>query len=240
MTRRGSPASASSSSRTSPAVTDRTVPPLAATISAVRCTVCRPAAAETPGSWSHSACSRPNPSPSRVRARPRTRAPLPRASADTSQPSEGRTRSAQIATVSAAHNSACRPSRCRPRSCSHAAGSCRQPAPARSAPLASHRSCQCLAWLRGQPVQQQGQPADASLLALGIVQHERRAGQPLPGGVAWLQGGGPAVRHGPRRGNARASTSRAVGAAGGATSGRPDDGGHHAPFPNSTSSVSGR
>ncbi len=108
----------------------------------MRWTPCRPARAETPGSRSHSSCSRLSPSPSRVRAMPRTRAPLPLASADTSQPSEGRIRSAQIATVSAAHSSACRPSRCRPQSRSHCAGSCRHPAPALSAPLASHRSCQ--------------------------------------------------------------------------------------------------
>ena len=241
MTAARAPASASSSSRTSPAVIDRTAAALG------RDDQRGAVHGLSSGRGGHAGIVRrtapaaaANPSASRVRARPRTRAPFPRASADTSQPSEGRTRSAQIATVSAADNSACRHSRSgRGRAATPPAAAASQRRRA-SAPLASQRSCQVAPGCSSSQSSSRASPRTRRCLGA------RRPPATNGGRVSCSQ----AVSRGCRwrasrqaraaRGNrARAASPRCRSAA---RIVRPlaMHGGHDAPFPNSTSSVSGR
>ena len=209
-------------------------------ITELRCRVRSRARAEIPECPSQRCRNRANPAGSRVRARSRARAPLTAAAA-TSQLSEGRMRSAQIATFSAADNSARSHRDRRPWSLQ----------PAQSAPAASQLRRPQRRWPASgpamsrpaglQPVEQPGQPADP--FALGCRRSSRTNGGLVtcsrpPRGPA---GGGPVRGHRPRRESVRAPIPAwLLERRRPRRPGRSPPDGHDAPFPNRTSRVSGR
>ena len=116
-------------------------PPLAPMMTAPRCRTCARASGETCGSRSHSSRSRANPSASLAACMPDQVAAAHHRTREPAQP--GRTTSAQITVSKAADSRPSRASEYWPRLAQPAApGHRRQPRPAVSAPLASHRSCQ--------------------------------------------------------------------------------------------------
>ena len=120
-------------------------------MTAPRCRTCARASGETCGSRSHSSRSRANPSGSLADCIPVTRWP-PRITEPANQLMPGRTTSAQITVSKAADSRPSRASEYWPRLASQPAGTSRQPRPALSAPLASHRSCQLSpGWASSQP-----------------------------------------------------------------------------------------
>ena len=74
-------------------------------------------------------------------------------------------------------------------------GTSRQPRPALSAPLASHRSCQLSPGWSSSQSSSRRQPEHALLLRAGAVRCERRAGQPPECLFAVCRGRGPAGGH---------------------------------------------
>ena len=162
---------------TSPTVMSFSVPPLAAMISAQRDRVRLRAATGThaEAQWAR---SRAKPSGSRDAARLATRQPLV-ANPASSQLSEGRTMSAAIATTSAPANAPWAHLR-RPAVIGQPR---RGHLPPRGASgVGSARSPALLpggARLIRQPADQQLDADSAQMLAVGVVKHERRQGQPL-------------------------------------------------------------
>ena len=167
---------------------------------------------------------------------PVTRGP-PRITEPANQLSEGRTTSAQITVSKRRGQPPRRASGVLAAAGSQPAGTSRQPRPAVSAPLASHRSCQLSPGWSSSQSSSQASPSARCLLAAGASRCERRAGQPLEvsSGLPWW----PASRRHRTRGKPGAH----------ARAGEPEPGnpahpapgrGHDAPFPNRTSSVSGR
>ena len=235
-------ASASSSSRTSPTVISASRPPLAAEDDRARCSVVLsgrggqvlvliahlPATGRTRGSRA-APCRGPA-----LRRRHRRRP---------ARPARAARRQRRSRPVNAAATAGRPAGRGRAGAATgRAAAASRRPA--LSAPLASHRSCQLSPGWSSSQSSSTPSPRWRCFCAAGVVQHERRAGQPLaapaPGPAL---GGRPACSAGARResaGRRGLPVTRAAVPAAPARGVPRGVGDHDGPFPNSTSSVSGR